>query len=353
MNYRLFAALGAIACLLTTHALAQATSLEKSSSASSETTTTTVRTSSSSDDANLSSSQSGYSTGTGSSTAMTTLHSNSSSDQGLASDEYFGGKRAKEESTTTKRVVEYDEMETATPEQRYRIGQSVMLFAGLNLAQMGNLNIKEKITGGNFNEDFDQQQRFGPVGGLRWGYTWGALDGVIDPTSAANTFSVERGKKYVNGDFKCMPAVDLEFLYMNLNALKGTKNNAFTTGVKGTETFNLTSYILSANPMLKMQLGMVRPYFGAGFGGAYLKASDMRITLPGISTSDASKSDSDIAMVCQGFVGTEIFIAEGFALTTEYKYLHIIDPVFDTSIAETKLKNFGNHIMTVGARFYY
>lgn len=244
-------------------------------------------------------------------------------------------------------------METMTPERRYKIGQSVMLFAGGNLAQMGAVNIKEKVTGGNANQDFDLQQRFGPVAGIRWGYTWGPLDGVIDPTSAANTFSVARGMNYVNGDFKCMPAVDVEFLYMNINAFKGAQDNGFGSGVKVTETFNLTSYILSANPMLKMQIGMVRPYFGAGFGGAYLVANKTRLTMPGTNTWDASKSDSDIAMVCQGFVGAEIFVTDEIALTTEYKYLHIIDPVFDTTVAETKLKNFGNHILTAGVRFYY
>ena len=127
-------------------------------------------------------------------------------------------------------------------------------------------------------------------------------------------------------------AMELEFGYLGSYEKIPLQNG--TTGV-GTETYNLSSYAVMLNGLIKFEDLPVTPYFGGGVGAATLYSYNHKIVVDGYTgTNDpynATTSVNNANNVClalQAIVGLERQLYEGLSIYIEYKFLAFMDVNF-------------------------
>jgi opacity protein-like surface antigen len=237
-------------------------------------------------------------------------------------------------------------------ENQYRIGRSVAFFGGVNMLQSGTVHLREAYTGMNNESDFSIDSGVSPVVGLRVGFTWPDCKDFLDFEEFKKMFELD--DQYVDGNFHMMPACDLEFMYT------GKDVKAVGAGI-GDIKGETDAFIFSINPMLKFQIRQWRPYFGVGLGFAYMTLENLKYNLNYSGNTAAGAvftgdSDDAACFAFQGIVGTEYFLDSKFSVFTEYKYLYLIDPSFNSVNSATsrlQYQLFSNHMLDVGLRYHF
>lgn len=181
-----------------------------------------------------------------------------------------------------------------------------------------------------------------PLAGVKFGYTWDMsnVPGYMDNPAAP----------------KFLPTVEFEAFYM------GFKGSGAVTGPAGilapgaNATTKFDSAIFSLNGILKYDLGIFRPYVGAGVGGGYLITDSSRLTVspPGGPQTVLRGSADDWVLTAQGLAGLELMVAEQWGLFAEYKFLVMVDPEFRYNNRYTESFDYiGSHIVSGGFRYYF
>jgi len=205
--------------------------------------------------------------------------------------------------------------------RQYAVGPSIGVF--------GNTSVSEK-------------NQLGGVAGIKGGYTWPGWD-KWNITS-------------VNGDFAVLPSIDYEFFWTGYKFKgQGTYDDI------GTQlTADVNAYVFSLDPTIKFQIGMFRPYIGAGIGGAYITADHGVASITGIGSENLIGSSNDFCFAVQGLAGVEVFIAKNWTLSLNYKYLDLVSPTFNAGSGQSGVipvryhsDSLGQNIVTAGVNCYF
>jgi opacity protein-like surface antigen len=145
-------------------------------------------------------------------------------------------------------------------------------------------------------------------------------------------FAVRDVQLAFGGPTPMRTAMELEFGYLGSYEKIPLQNG--TTGV-GTETYNLSSYSVMLNGLIKFENLPVTPYFGGGVGAATLYSYNHKITVNGYTGTNepynATTSVNNANNVClalQAIVGLERQLYEGLSMYIEYKFLAFMDVNF-------------------------
>lgn len=189
--------------------------------------------------------------------------------------------------------------------------------------------------------------RLGGVGGIKAGYKFQSTD--------------------IGDGFALQPAVELDALYLGTSAHLHSTGNSAAFGASSTlSTSDLDSGAFFVNGILNLKTpSIVTPYIGAGIGGEYLSASNVKLNntiLGGVPTPTVSSSYSDdtFAFAVEAIAGVNINIASHWDLFTEYKFVAAIDPSFtynNVYVAGDSLKFnpdfIGQHLITAGIKYNF
>jgi opacity protein-like surface antigen len=231
--------------------------------------------------------------------------------------------------------------------RQYAVGTSIGVFGGINFAQNGNVDISSSALPG-FNTSVSEKNQLGGVAGFKVGYTWPGWDKWNDSNDKPITS--------VNGDFAVLPSIDYEFFWTGYKF----KGQGTYDGIGTQLTAALNAYVFSLDPTIKFQIGMFRPYIGAGIGGAYITADHGVASASGIGSANLVGSSDDFCFAVQGLAGVEMFVAKNWTLSLDYKYLDFIDPTFGGGAGQSGFiplhyhsDSIGNNIVTAGVNYYF
>lgn len=234
----------------------------------------------------------------------------------------------------------------STDVRQYDVGMHVELFGGANITQSGNVNISSPQLP-DLDNTLSTKGQAGGVAGVKIGYTFAGWGGQCADTNA-NLITA------VNGDFRVLPAIDYEMFWTGYEY----KGQGTLDGSQTQLTTNLNAYTFSLDPLLKFQVGMFRPYLGAGVGGSYITTNNGTASANGLGFSHSTGDTSDFCFSVQGLAGVEIFLARDWVLTVNYKYLDFVDPTFNSNSnngvqVRYHSNNLGQQIATAGIGYYF
>ena len=145
-------------------------------------------------------------------------------------------------------------------------------------------------------------------------------------------FAVRDVQLAFGGPTPMRTAMELEFGYLGSYEKIPLQNG--TTGV-GTETYNLSSYSVMLNGLIKFENLPVTPYFGGGVGAATLYSYNHKITVDGYTeendaynTTTSINNANNVCLALQAIVGLERQLYQGLSIYIEYKFLAFMDVNF-------------------------
>ena len=147
-------------------------------------------------------------------------------------------------------------------------------------------------------------------------------------------FAVREVQLAFGGPTPMRTAMELEFGYLGSYEKIPLQNG--TTGV-GTETYNLSSYAVMLNGLIKFEDLPVTPYFGGGVGAAVLYSYNHKIVVNGYNGANGSLDNNaetsinnanNVCLALQAILGLEKRLYEGLSMYIEYKFLAYMDPQF-------------------------
>ena len=145
-------------------------------------------------------------------------------------------------------------------------------------------------------------------------------------------FAVRDVQLAFGGPTPMRTAMELEFGYLGSYEKIPLQNG--TTGV-GTETYNLSSYAVMLNGLIKFEDLPITPYFGGGVGAATLYSYNHKIVVDGYTgangvynTTTSVNNANNVCLALQAIVGLERQLYEGLSIYIEYKFLAFMDVNF-------------------------
>ncbi len=171
---------------------------------------------------------------------------------------------------------------------------------------------------------------FGGLVELKTGYDWS-----IQPIDPRLTIGLE-------GDF------DGGGQYLSAHAVSA---DAFVNGV-GVKTGIADGVGIASLKIGYLVTPWLRPYIGAGGGGAVVSTVDPKINATTGSFKVAGATD--FAPAYRGYVGADFFLNKNWAINTEYRY-QVLSAV-DFNKGKTNEIDFGNikqHEVEIGVKYYF
>ncbi|MDR0533157.1 MAG: outer membrane beta-barrel protein [Verrucomicrobiales bacterium] len=249
------------------------------------------------------------------------------------------------------------------PRTEYGTENYVAVWGGANLFQDAGPRIKDNL-GLGIKADLSLKDSTDFAVGLKIGHIWKPDSITISGEKSPVTF---------------LPSVEGEFIYTqnsnsslgwNGSVWYGNTNNTATADL--TQKFSMNIYALTANPIMRIQWSIFRPYIGFGIGGAYVEgklktlsgnASINSADYPEYngnysgSTDLLNASEDQFAFCFQGIAGTDIFLDDRWSIFAEYKYLGLVGLEFNKALAGYATYDFGdvygNHLVVAGIKFHY
>ena len=248
-------------------------------------------------------------------------------------------------------------------EKGYGTENYVAVWGGANLFQNADPQVKDNF-GLGIKADLNIKDSTDFAVGVKIGHIWQPKGITVYGEDSSVTF---------------LPSVEGEFIYTQNSSSSlgwhgsvwyGNTNNTATANI--TQKFSMNIYALTANPILRIQWGIFRPYVGLGLGGAYVEGKLK--TLSGnvaINTVDYPQyngnysggtdllkaSEDQFAFCFQGIAGTDIFLNDRWSIFAEYKYIGLVGLEFKKALAGYATYDFGdvygNHLVVAGIKFHY
>jgi opacity protein-like surface antigen len=145
-------------------------------------------------------------------------------------------------------------------------------------------------------------------------------------------FAVRDVQLAFGGPTPMRTAMELEFGYLGSYEKIPLQNG--TTGV-GTETYNLSSYAVMLNGLIKFEDLPITPYFGGGVGASTLYSYNHKIVVDGYTganevynTTTSVNNANNVCLALQAIVGLERQLYQGLSMYVEYKFLAFMDVNF-------------------------
>jgi len=220
-------------------------------------------------------------------------------------------------------------------------GLNIALFGGATVDQSTDAaeDINPTFGPGIPEFDYNPKSKIGGLGGIKIGYTW---DPALNPN-------------YVDeGAVKLMPAIEAEAFYLGYQPSGSVNTSALVPGSSGSAKSDIDSAIFSVNGLMKFEIGIFRPYIGAGVGGAYMSASKAAFNISGpVPVNFNGGNAEEFVLAAQAIAGLEITLTQNWALFGEYKFLYLNDPKFDFDGYTEHFDYIGHQIVSAGVRYYF
>jgi opacity protein-like surface antigen len=233
------------------------------------------------------------------------------------------------------------------PRPEYAVGSYAAVWGGGNLLQDGSPSIKDNFSLG-LKQKLSLNDSVGFATGIKLGYIW-----KPDPISI--NYNPDKNQHPTT----VLPSIEGEFIYSDVSDSNLSYN---VSGGSIQQRFEMNIYAFTINPILRFQWGKFRPYFGVGFGGAYVEGKNQGIyaVAPGYPTTQvlpSGGSDSDIAFCFQAMAGTDYFLSQEWSVFLEYKYLGLTGLEFDKGLGGAATYQmgdvYGNHLVIAGIKYHF
>lgn len=215
--------------------------------------------------------------------------------------------------------------------RRNASGNSFSVFGGVSMFQDStdaNLVLNSVTIDSSLDDDLAL------LGGIKFAHTWSAQEIPFI--------------QFPDDDsFRMLPTMEFEAMYMHW---KNDDSRGSSGGVSTDKDTRFDAGLFFVNGIMKFEAGFLRPYAGVGLGGAVMRA-DSNVTAS--NGTSLSGNDIDVALALQGIGGVEAFVARGWSIFAEYKYIHIDDLEFDYSRYDEEYGDLAFHCIVGGVRLHF